>query len=254
MLVLLCAGPDAGEAAIASRDRGRARPHGDSGPRRCARHRAPAAGPADRVAARSGRDAATAVGDLLFSRAFAELAGSGDRRGASPCSPAPRSGSRAASSPSATTPSTPGHRGALPGALPAEDGAPVRVRLPDRRRPRSRRRARAAEFGAEIGLAFQLLDDVLDVAGPPERTGKARGTDLLDGTVNLPLILAARTRPGARRARPPHPRRGRRGRGVRPDRRDRRPRAGASRGARAGRARRRTRSRRARSTAPSGRC
>jgi geranylgeranyl pyrophosphate synthase len=47
-----------------------------------------------------------------------------------------------------------------------------------------------ASFGREIGLAFQLLDDVLDVAGPPERTGKARGTDLLDGTVTLPLILA----------------------------------------------------------------
>ena len=31
---------------------------------------------------------------------------------------------------------------------------------------------------------------MLDVAGPPERTGKARGTDLLDGTVTLPLILA----------------------------------------------------------------
>jgi geranylgeranyl pyrophosphate synthase len=28
------------------------------------------------------------------------------------------------------------------------------------------------------------------VTGPPERTGKARGTDLLDGTVTLPLILA----------------------------------------------------------------
>jgi len=32
-----------------------------------------------------------------------------------------------------------------------------------------------AQFGREIGLAFQLLDDVLDVTGPPERTGKARG-------------------------------------------------------------------------------
>jgi geranylgeranyl pyrophosphate synthase len=46
------------------------------------------------------------------------------------------------------------------------------------------------EFARRIGLAFQLLDDVLDVSGPVERTGKTRGTDLLDGTVTLPLILA----------------------------------------------------------------
>ena len=51
-------------------------------------------------------------------------------------------------------------------------------------------------FGADVGLAFQLLDDVLDVAGPPERTGKARGTDLLDGTITLPLIVAAAVDPG----------------------------------------------------------
>jgi geranylgeranyl pyrophosphate synthase len=53
-----------------------------------------------------------------------------------------------------------------------------------------------AAFGREIGTAFQLLDDVLDVTGPPERTGKARGTDLLDGTVTLPLIVARETDPG----------------------------------------------------------
>ncbi len=54
------------------------------------------------------------------------------------------------------------------------------------------------DFGAEVGLAFQLLDDVLDVSGPPERTGKARGTDLLDGTVTLPLIAAAEVDPEIR--------------------------------------------------------
>jgi geranylgeranyl pyrophosphate synthase len=54
------------------------------------------------------------------------------------------------------------------------------------------------EFGGQIGLAFQLLDDVLDVSGPPERTGKARGTDLLDGTVTLPLIAAAEADPEIR--------------------------------------------------------
>ena len=35
---------------------------------------------------------------------------------------------------------------------------------------------------------------MLDVTGPEQRTGKRRGTDLLDGTVTLPLILA-RERP-----------------------------------------------------------
>ena len=55
-----------------------------------------------------------------------------------------------------------------------------------------------ADFGERIGLAFQLLDDVLDVSGPSERTGKPRGTDLLDGTVTLPLILARERDPELR--------------------------------------------------------
>lgn len=45
-------------------------------------------------------------------------------------------------------------------------------------------------YGERIGVAFQMLDDVLDVSGPTERIGKQRGTDLLDGTTTLPLILA----------------------------------------------------------------
>ena len=42
-----------------------------------------------------------------------------------------------------------------------------------------------------------MLDDVLDVSGPVERTGKSRGTDLLDGTVTLPLILARERDPSS---------------------------------------------------------
>ena len=50
----------------------------------------------------------------------------------------------------------------------------------------------------DLGADVQLLDDVLDVSGPAERTGKHRGTDLLDGTVTLPLILARERDPALR--------------------------------------------------------
>jgi geranylgeranyl pyrophosphate synthase len=53
-------------------------------------------------------------------------------------------------------------------------------------------------FGLQIGLAFQILDDVLDVTGVTTRTGKQRGADLLDGTVTLPLILAREVDPQLR--------------------------------------------------------
>ena len=56
-------------------------------------------------------------------------------------------------------------------------------------------RADLGPFGHAVGLAFQILDDVLDIIGPAERTGKRRGADLLDGTVTLPLILARETSP-----------------------------------------------------------
>ncbi len=93
--------------------------------------------------------------------------------------------------------------GALPGALRAQD-RPASSRRPAGSAPCSAT-ARAPEaalagFGRRIGLAFQILDDVLDVSGPSERTGKQRGTDLLDGTVTLPLIVArgARSRAAPR--------------------------------------------------------
>lgn len=49
-----------------------------------------------------------------------------------------------------------------------------------------------AEFGRLIGIAFQIVDDVLDCTGETVETGKVPGTDLRDGTPTLPLLLAAR--------------------------------------------------------------
>ena len=45
------------------------------------------------------------------------------------------------------------------------------------------------EYGEEIGFAFQIVDDCLDIAGDPKRTGKPLGTDLKEGKVTLPIIL-----------------------------------------------------------------
>jgi geranylgeranyl pyrophosphate synthase len=50
----------------------------------------------------------------------------------------------------------------------------------------------SAEFGRLLGIAFQIVDDVLDCSGETVETGKVPGTDLRDGTPTLPLLLAAR--------------------------------------------------------------
>jgi heptaprenyl diphosphate synthase len=56
-------------------------------------------------------------------------------------------------------------------------------------------RARGGEslrdFGANLGIVFQIVDDILDCTGETIETGKVAGTDLRDGTPTLPLILAA---------------------------------------------------------------
>jgi octaprenyl-diphosphate synthase len=46
------------------------------------------------------------------------------------------------------------------------------------------------EFGTHLGIAFQLLDDVLDYDGDPALTGKNVGDDLAEGKPTLPLIHA----------------------------------------------------------------
>ncbi|HEY5045942.1 MAG TPA: polyprenyl synthetase family protein [Solirubrobacteraceae bacterium] len=146
------------------------------------------------VATVAGRAVAVATGDLLFSRAFAELARNGDLaqlRALSDASSALAAGELLQ------------HEDAYAAHVAVERylrrcelktaalfeaacrlGALVAVE------PSPALADALGVFARHIGLAFQMLDDVLDVSGPVERTGKSRGTDLLDGTVTLPLILA----------------------------------------------------------------
>lgn len=189
LLVLLCAGADGGEEAVRSAAaielvHMATLVHDDvldDAPLRRGR---------PTVAATAGRDRAVAVGDLLFSRAFALLAEHGDSRSIALLAEA----------------SVALARGELAQRRDAFDTGVSEQRYLDRCRLKTAKLFECAcrlgrdvdalaAFGAEIGLAFQLLDDVLDVAGPPERTGKARGTDLIDGTVTLPLIVAAESEP-----------------------------------------------------------
>ncbi|HWW90233.1 MAG TPA: polyprenyl synthetase family protein [Solirubrobacteraceae bacterium] len=151
------------------------------------------------VAAVAGRTVAVATGDLLFSRAFAELARNEDA--AQLCALSDASSALAAGELLQREDAYAAHvaverylrrcelktaalfeAACRLGALAAADGSSA---LADG----------LGAFARRIGLAFQMLDDVLDVSGPVERTGKARGTDLLDGTVTLPLILAREREP-----------------------------------------------------------
>ena len=51
---------------------------------------------------------------------------------------------------------------------------------------------RCARYGASLGRAFQITDDVLDYSGHAEEIGKRLGDDLREGKVTLPLIHALR--------------------------------------------------------------
>lgn len=51
--------------------------------------------------------------------------------------------------------------------------------------------AALGRFGYDLGMAFQIVDDVLDFTGNEQHLGKPAGNDLLQGTITLPLIYAA---------------------------------------------------------------
>ena len=126
------------------------------------------------VVARSGRDRAVGVGDLLFSRAFAELALDGGEAEVTELS----------SASVALALGEPAQRRDVYDISLSEERYLWRCSLKTARLFESACRIgrlaseqpgteEIASFGRDIGLAFQLLDDVLDVTGPPERTGKA---------------------------------------------------------------------------------
>lgn len=149
------------------------------------------------VYASYGRDAALTTGDMLYALAFEELAKPGDEHQVAALSYA----------------SSGLARGELIQREDAFDTSVTRERYFLRCTLKTSRLFEAAAmlgahaggrpeladalsaFANRIGLAFQLADDVLDVVASTEQTGKTRGADLLDGTVNLPLIEAARRDP-----------------------------------------------------------
>ncbi|MCA1899881.1 MAG: polyprenyl synthetase family protein [Chloroflexi bacterium] len=52
------------------------------------------------------------------------------------------------------------------------------------------------DFGYQIGMAFQIVDDILDFTGEQAAVGKPLGSDLLSGLVTLPAIYYAESNPG----------------------------------------------------------
>jgi geranylgeranyl pyrophosphate synthase len=146
------------------------------------------------VWASRGAEVARATGDYLFARAFADLCATGDMAAVTLLSDACLALARGEilqreqSGNPATTPEQYLERcrlktgrlfaaaamlGGRLGGLAAGDVAGL------------------GQFATSLGLAFQIADDILDCDGRPDTTGKPLGTDLLDGTVTLPLILGA---------------------------------------------------------------
>jgi geranylgeranyl pyrophosphate synthase len=56
-------------------------------------------------------------------------------------------------------------------------------------------RAAMRAFGYEVGMAFQIVDDILDFTGEQSAVGKPIGSDLLNGLVTLPAIYFAEAHP-----------------------------------------------------------
>jgi geranylgeranyl pyrophosphate synthase len=134
-----------------------------------------------------GPAAARATGDYLFARAFAELARTGDRAAVRTLAETSLCLARgeARQRRQRFRPDTPVEayleRCALKTGKLFEAACLLASGEPS-----------LGRFGLSLGIAFQIVDDILDCSGETIETGKIAGTDLREGTPTLPLILAAR--------------------------------------------------------------
>ena len=77
-----------------------------------------------------------------------------------------------------------------------EAGAQIAAVLAERPGPEE---AAMIEYGRNLGVAFQLVDDALDFDASPEELGKNLGDDLAEGKATLPLIYAMQRGDSAQR-------------------------------------------------------
>jgi geranylgeranyl pyrophosphate synthase len=147
------------------------------------------------VWAEHGDDAAKAAGDYLFARAFAQLAETGDPQGLAVLAEAALALARgeALQRRQAFRPDTSVDEYLTRCSLKTGKLFEAACVLGGNGRT-------LGAFGLALGVAFQIIDDILDCTGDPGATGKAPGVDLRDGTPTLPLILAARRDGDVRRA------------------------------------------------------
>jgi octaprenyl-diphosphate synthase len=60
--------------------------------------------------------------------------------------------------------------------------------------------ASLGKYGLDLGIAFQIVDDILDFTGDEKKTGKMVGNDLKEGNLTLPSLLAIMNSDDAKKA------------------------------------------------------
>src|SRR5436309_4899926 len=143
-----------------------------------------------------GADTAKAAGDYLFACAFSVLAQTGDERAVAILADAALCLARGEAMQRQQThdPDTPID------AYLARCGLKTGKLIEAACLLRSGGDERLGAYGMNLGIAFQIADDILDCAGQTQETGKIPGTDLREGTPTMPLLLAAQVDDAVRAA------------------------------------------------------